>query len=349
MELFIHAGMNKTGSSSIQATLNGRRFGTTRYLDWRSPNHSGLFALLFHEPVEAYHSFKLKGFSREALLAQRREAFEQLDAELASGETGRLIFSGESVSAHYPDAVFRMADHLATRGVDVRILAYVRPPVSFMQSAFQQRVRSGGMKTLRPKGLWPAYRARFEKLDQAFGRERVTLKPFLRDRLTGGDVVLDLLAELGVTLDPAEIVRTNESASLESIAMIFAQRHFGSGLSMGFPGSHRSNERFIKALGRIGTQKLAFSPALTDPVMAENRDDLEWMEERLGTPLADAPSPSDRPIATEADLLAVAEEACDTLEPLLLEAMRADAPGDHGRLTRNLEVLRALFVWKSGG
>ena len=55
---------------------------------------------------------------------------------------------------------------------NITVIAYVRPPVSFMASAFQQAVRVEG-RTDRRSRFWPGYRERFEKLDTVFGRENV--------------------------------------------------------------------------------------------------------------------------------------------------------------------------------
>ena len=56
---------------------------------------------------------------------------------------------------------------------DLRACGFVRSPASFMESVFQQRLKSGNA-TFNPRALYPGYRARLEKFDLALGRERVT-------------------------------------------------------------------------------------------------------------------------------------------------------------------------------
>lgn len=334
--------MHKTGSSSIQRTLQRQDLGNTRYLDWRSPNHSALFALLFHEPVEEYHAFSGNGIPRDHLLEDRATWMTRLNEQMLSHDYDRVLFSAEDISGGYRDAVARMAEFFRERSSDIEVIAYVRPPISFMQSAFQQRVRSGGLNHLDPATLWPGYRARFNKLDQIFGRANVKLKKFSAGKLIGGDVVLDIAQELGVNLVEELIVRGNESASLEAVALLFAQRHLGDGFVKGFAGAQRGNTRFISALDKIGTRKLIFAPKLVEPVIEANRADLDWIEERLGESLLDTPQSSDLQISSEADLLVVAEECSGELEDLLINLIRSDVPGEHGRIARNLNLLRHL-------
>ncbi len=344
MRVILHAGMNKTGSSSIQQTFANQRFPEVDYVNWRSHNHSGMVSLLFESAPENSFNFRDKGRDRAYLLAERDEWTKKLAAQLEAGKDRCFLLSAELISSPLSDAVPTMADFFARFTDDIRVIAYVRPPISFMQSAFQQRVRGGQAQKLRPAGLWPDYRKRFEKLDTAFGRERVTLKKFTPDALLDGDVVHDFAREIGVTLDPTTAVRTNVAVSLEALALLFAQRKLGDGYVRGIKGAAKGNRRFLAALENVGTQKFAFAPSLTAPTVKRFRDDLQWMEARLGEPLLDTPRTGTvRQIASEEDLLAVAEENQDKVEKLLIDLIQENDPKPYGRLVRNLDLLRKLY------
>jgi hypothetical protein len=64
-ELILHAGMNKTGSSSIQKSLRALSGEKINFLKWKWENHSDLFMLLFQDKIlrEKYHIFKTQGWS----------------------------------------------------------------------------------------------------------------------------------------------------------------------------------------------------------------------------------------------------------------------------------------------
>ncbi len=345
MKLIIHAGMHKTGSSSIQQTLARLPMPGRLYFDWELPNHSTLFALLFHEPVEEYRLFKSNGDTRQALLAKRAEWQDKIKADLAGSGAEIAIFSAEEISGRYHDAVERMRDFFEPLVDEIEVLAYVRPPVSSMQSAFQQAVKGNGMKRLRMEALWPHYRRRLDMLDTVFGSERVRLKKFDRKSLDAGNVVIDFGHEIGVEIPEDRIIQSNESLSLEALALLFAQRRLGEGLVTGFSGALRANNRFINALRGIGSGKLAFAPELVDPVLQAHAEDLAWAEARLGQPLRDSAKTDGRLIATEEDLLAIAAENQAELAECLLEEIRAGGQGGPRRkLLRNLELLRTLHV-----
>ncbi|GAB5376970.1 MAG: hypothetical protein AcusKO_34320 [Acuticoccus sp.] len=348
MSLLIHAGMNKTGSSSIQNYLKQHDLGAVRYMEWRTANHSALFALLFHEPVEEYHSFRGRGETREALLRERTVWLERVAGQLDANRDRTIVMSAEDISGPYPDAVRRMGEFFARFTSDIKVVAYVRPPISFMQSAFQQRVASGGLDCLNTAGLWPGYRGRFEKLDEAFGAHNVTLRRYASDALRGGDVVLDFCDVLGVSPSGYTPVRDNSSLSLEALSLIFLQRKLGEGFVRGYRQAHESNTRFLRVLSTVGRRKLAFAPELVAPMIARNRADVAWIEERLGEPLLDVPQEDGDLIASEADLLAVAQDCRKELDDVLCRAVRMTQRGEDetaiDRLAHKLDVLRQLLA-----
>lgn len=348
MPLIIHAGMNKTGSSSIQAFLKSNDLGSLEYLKWHSANHSALFALLFHEPVEEYHSFQGRGDTREKLLGERKRWASQLAEQLQARPDRTAVMSAEDISGPYPEAVVRMRDFFGRFTSDIKVYAYVRSPISFMQSAFQQRVAGGGNDRLNPASLWPGYRARFEKLDNAFGRENVTLRKFAPETLSGGDVVLDFCELLGIAPTRYDPVRDNRSLSLEATALLFTQRKLGEGFVRGYPGAHESNNRFIDALRTVGDRKLVFAPKLVNPVVARNRADIDWMEARLGEPVLDVPQEGGEGIESEADLMSIAQTCRKELDNVVCRMVRETARGADNdavdRLAHKLDFLRQLVA-----
>lgn len=212
-----------------------------------------------------------------------------------------------------------------------------------MQSSFQQRLKANLRELSESQAPWPNYRKRFEKLYNVFGKENVTLKLFDPASLVSGDVCVDFFAELGLQIRPDQVVRANESMSLEACALLFAQRSLGQGFVQGFEGVHASNFAFIDSLSRIGKGKFRFKRSFLEPIVEKYRHDIDWMEARLGVSILDLPDKDDQDsIGSAEDLLQIADRNRDALEDLLFREIckQGDAPRD--RLIRNLELLRKM-------
>ena len=342
VKVIIHAGMPKTGSTSIQWTFARQDLGHVRYFRWRVANHIGLFALLFFEPVEEYWYFKRNGKSREELLQQREKWLESFKQDLTRPGASTCLLSNEAITR--PQSLSALAPlkaFLEKYSDDIQIVAYIRSPVGFMQSMFQESVKNGNT-VFNPRLLWPRYRWRIEPLDRVFGRENVTLRKFDPKTLKNGSVVDDLAEFAGIALPPGSAWNENESLSLEALALLFVQRKFGRGRATGFPGAPGKNVALRKRLAAIGKEKIRFAPELLLPTVEANKADLEWMERRLSEPLLDIPKNSNGPLLrSEQDLLSVADRSFPELEALV-----PDPPTDATLSTRE-NMIRKIesFLW----
>lgn len=347
MRLIIHAGMHKTGSSSIQETFAALTRDSFSYAPFTATNHSGLFEHLTspYRDGEIYHGFaksgvpetKLERLHKRHLIAFRNWLRSLTVPGILSAEDIGGTDKGPQIEALHA----MIARH---KHVEPEVLIYVRPPHSFMESAFQQRVKGGDLGRWRPQNLWPKYRARVETLDRIFGRDRVTVRAFHPWEFPDKDVVQDFAGFVGVTLDPSEIRRTNEGLSAEAAALIYIQRKFGNGLEKPGPQVPRRNIQWAMLLNTLGTQKLRFADTLVAPVLEGNRADLDWIEERIGRPLEDRRSGSGPEIASEEDLIRLGLAQVDRLEALLREKIDQGLPQDdpQDRTVKLLESLRAL-------
>ena len=346
MKVIVHAGMHKTGSTSIQETFTRHDLGHVRYFRWRIANHIGLLALLFFEPVEEYWYFKRHGHSREELLQQREKWLESFKQDLTRPGASTCLLSAEEIThPQSPSALAPLKAFLEKYSDDIQIVAYIRSPVGFMQSLFQERVKNGNT-VFNPRLLWPGYRQRFEPLDRVFGRENVTLRKFDPKTLKNGSVVDDLAEFAGIALPPGSAGNANKSLSLEALALLFVQRKFGRGRATGFPvlgdGATGKNDALRKFLAAIGKEKIRFAPELVLPVIEARKADLEWMERRLSEPLLDIPKNSNGPLLrSEQDLLSVADRSFPELEALV-----PDPPADATLSTRE-NMIRKMesFLW----
>jgi len=278
----------------------------------------------------------------------RDQLAAQIAAWLADGTAPRFLVSAEDISA--PDfdhaAVARMAAFFDRFGAETHVHAYARAPASFMQSAFQQRVKQEkpGAVDLDAAGLWPRYRARFEPLDDVFGPDRVHLRAFDPDAFTGGDVVADFAGWLGVGPVTAPPARANDGLSCEAVCVVFCR--LAGLLPEEYPApdlAARFRATPARALAGFGTRRFAFSRAFLDPARAAQRADLDWIEARLGQTLPDRRLP-DRQApgaapGSAADMRMVAETCRDDLCRFLAQAPPPPT-GPRQALTRLVRRLR---------
>ena len=328
--IIIHAGMHKTGSTSIQSTfarLDGNRVDIPPR---RGVNCNIWFYELFVQLA------KSPEISPEEIVDTRHRLLGQtLERRRPGRALHPLLISGEDMSYDHEHAeigLIAMAEYLREHsGEDVRVIAYVRPPRSFISSWFQQKSRGIIRKTMIapdarrwqtvPNAYWPRYRARFEKFDTIFGRENVTLKPFQRERLEGGDVVLDFARETGVALDPGEVVRARESLSLGVAALLYVRQRFGKQRKEIEPRGRHGY--FVRQISTLGARRFVFADTATDPLVEAHRADLDWMEARLGVPLSEPAVPEGEGIGSEAELIAVALAARPLLEDRIAQVIAA--------------------------
>ncbi len=285
MKIFIHVGMHKTGSSSIQNTfsaIKGRE--DFLYLPWEGPNHSGLFVLLFEDPARSCKSigFRKQGLTEENMRARRLEWFRKTNQALSRTKAKTVLLSAESICGPFDTATRRLHAFCREKFDAVQVIGYVRDPASYMASAFQEIVKTGNLPRLDPAPIWPHYRRAFEKLDRYFGKENVKLKFFDKKKLVNGSVVDDIAHEMVIIPDNREAIFSNESLSLEATALLFVQRKLGDGFVEGLPQVHKYNWDFVHKLSHIGETKFMFSREFVQAARNQFKDDVDWIQTRMG-------------------------------------------------------------------
>ncbi|MBD3763762.1 MAG: hypothetical protein IE927_03230 [Rhodobacterales bacterium] len=208
MELLLHIGTEKTGSTAIQAWLDANDRGlaqsgihVARCLG--RPDHRWLAiqARTPGRPVEDLLSPGLQAARDPAALGAHLAA--ALADEVAAAEAADchlFVISSEHLHSRLPTAteVNRVAALLAPLFDGVEVLCYLRPQAELHQSRLSVGVRAlaHGPWALEAFATDPAYYdyfALWQRWSAAFGE--VTLVPFRRV----GDVVQDFAARLGVS------------------------------------------------------------------------------------------------------------------------------------------------------
>lgn len=212
----IHAGMPKTGSTSIQGWLQNSAAELRRERDVRI-----LVATPRERPtpevrVAPYriggrlHSagvIRLARNAKDARSGLAEDLCAQIDAHAERHET--VLITSESFAQMFwqvQEAFLRALDELARRHV-VRVGYYVRPQHTALEAAWRQ----WGFRSSHPPARYIEKRSRqlhyidtYEVTRRKAPRISFEPRPFRTDLLEGGDVVVDFARHfLGV--DPAEV------------------------------------------------------------------------------------------------------------------------------------------------
>lgn len=326
----IHCGMPKTGSSSIQHTLCHAPSGVLpfQYVYVDKPNLTDLVGAVWHQNPAVFHTNRKLGLT-PAQAQRKRDRLQQLLAEQINKVEGDGLISAEGFYFLSESGLRAFYDWVSSFVDSILVVGYVRPPKSFMESAFQQGLKGGNFASLNLERVFPQYRKRLEKFDLVFGRENVQFWKFDRESFRGGDVVEDFCTRLGFEIASEQLHHRNEGLSLGAVRLLFAYRKFGPGYGVG-PKVVAENFQLTKRLSQLqGGSKLRFAPELIKPILKMYRSDIEWIEKRLGSSLhEDIPDTPDA-VRSEEDLLRFDEEALRWLAEQL-------GPGHVRRLHSNM-------------
>jgi hypothetical protein len=309
--IYIHAGMHKTGTTSIQTTLFRNRRWLQRhganYLSI-SENHSTTLYPLFSAEPHRLPVNARKGFDTEEKAARRNAAIRKaLTRALAANTSPRLVVSGEELLSLPPPGLSGLKQALAPHAGDLRAIVYVREPIGYVSSAFQEMLRNGfAWDALVANPPAPQYR-RIQKLIDAFGRDHVDIRVYDRARLHDGDLMADFLSAVGLEPRLAREfapVRINRSLCHEAVLLVAA-------LNRRYPTPYAGalnpaiDYEVFKILGAIEGRPFRCPAAVYRRLQPAVADDVAWLNETMGEtvfsyepPADDAPEPGNDETAT---------------------------------------------------
>lgn len=152
-EVIIHAGLHKTGSTSIQRSLffnqqilkrNGYQFLDVIKPDKRKlKNHSSAIINLFRDNPEDHYLNKINDWDA---IEVKEFYCNQLDSAIEKLGEKKLLISGEGISSLNEDGLERLKDYF--KGFNIRIIVYVRDPYEAMCSRLQDVITNGVKRPL---------------------------------------------------------------------------------------------------------------------------------------------------------------------------------------------------------
>lgn len=192
-KIYLHIGLNKTGTSSLQDffSMNAEALRSREGLVFPRAGRDKTA----HHPLSKWVKAALAGGGQaDPALA------EALRAELQGAD--KAVISSEDFHTQGPKGIEYLAQLLA--GHDVRVVLYVREHVSYLASWYQQNVQATHLSCAFDSFCYFT-RKPLHKIAEAWGlavgRDKVTVRLYDRNALKGGDIVQDFAGIVGLPGD----------------------------------------------------------------------------------------------------------------------------------------------------
>lgn len=233
VDLVLHIGTGKTGTTSIQSFLhaNRGRLADLGFLYPRSPGktrHARIsLSVLPEQAVERAPAWHRQGFTSHPEF--REQVHRDLRAELAEAGLPAAILSDEALFGAKPVAVEglrRLTDDIAR---SVRVVLYLRRQDDHVASRYQQVVKVGETRRLAERvrlldlsGFYD-YRAKLDRWQKIMEPTSIVVRRFERDSFAGGSLHQDFLDAAGVDAradELTQVTQLNESLDAEAVELL---------------------------------------------------------------------------------------------------------------------------------
>lgn len=279
--VYLHIGMNKTGTSAIQTTL-ARHSEAMRSAGLLYPQ-AGRMGMAHYGLSDTLGFSQGTSEPRSAQKHGQQALYESVQHELQASEAGTVVFSSENFSL--PRKVEAVRDFFSS--FDVRVVVYLRRHDSWWESAYAQAVKMverppwgpGIEAFLRYHKRWKPnhgnYRELVDRWAGVFGPRNIIVRPYEAQQNDGG-VVGDFFGvighgEIAQGLEPNS-TRVNEKLDDSILTLIDIYQR----LDVGDRVRARLLEHAKSAAGS-GTRSTLLSPALRRKLIETHADDYAYI------------------------------------------------------------------------
>jgi hypothetical protein len=295
-QIIVHAGLSKTGSTSIQESCRRQRTLLHRqginYPEFSFDgevfrNHS-LPVILAVSDNPAQYKLGLKRRFEE----RGEDAASACAAGLTSvledvGDT--LLLSSERIAGLNPEDLVRLRDLLMIHAEKLRVLVYIRSPFELLESTLQERAKAGAVvDAITVPGR---ARRRVENLQAVFANQ-LEVVDYHRAKSVDGGLVAGFLSQCGlpdlVQVD-FEQLQSNPRISSEAFELMNA-------VNRQYPGKEQARHGVERAPGDLNALieltgvPFGFLWATSPEVYQGALEEFQWFQREFGIEFPEPPS-----------------------------------------------------------
>ncbi|HSI50472.1 MAG TPA: hypothetical protein VLA61_19575 [Ideonella sp.] len=229
-KLFLHIGVEKTGTTSIQTYLARNRDvlrarGVLYPTAPGAQNHIGLAVLACNRRQRVQDLLIGLGIESDTDWdAYRERLCEQLQASSAQADVDKIVLSNEHMSSRLIEAgeLQALREALLPLADEIQVILYARRQDEVILSDYSTQVRSGVCEPFR---YLPYYRRKYSYYELAklwagvFGESAMHCRVFDPQHFVEGNLLTDFMAAIEVPADGSFISGSRENESLSARAL----------------------------------------------------------------------------------------------------------------------------------
>jgi hypothetical protein len=300
--VFLHIGVHKTGSTSIQESLgkirdvlisHGYLYPVFDIDGTTINNHSIPLFSLFSKNPQSYHPNISRGYDSMDKIQILHESYKtQFVRQLERFEGENLIISGEDISVLDPEGIENLKNYLiqsTNAEVAIKVILFCRNPITYARSHIQQCVKGGSVLEDEIDAYFSFvrthYQTRLANFLTAFPKDSITVARY-------EDAISHQYGLLGgflsaIRADPRlakgfDKKMLNKSLSYESIIIINAINKNLPRFKDNAPNPQRSGYRH-DLIRRISGTKFDFDAEFNRRIWTESHEDMCWLHENFSS------------------------------------------------------------------
>jgi len=232
LEIYLHIGLEKTGSTSIQHYLTKYR---NKLLEnnilypnsLHTPNNEYIY-LLFSD-IEKTDDLKIKHrlISKEKYIEFIEKTKKAFIDEIYKTNPTKIIISNEHLSSRLSrQNIEDLNKFLKSITPNIKVIAYVRRQDKLIESLYSTVIKSGGVLSIDEfiekikfrKDL--KFFSFFNMWADIFGKENLIIRIFDKEKLYKNDIVCDFKKALNLNWLPEEKILANKSLGIKKIELL---------------------------------------------------------------------------------------------------------------------------------
>ena len=297
MNLILHIGIEKTGSSSIQTFLFENREALEKagygyiYTKGRVDQRDLAVAFMKRSKSDAYtKTHMIEGEEVRSAFCERVK--QQLAGEVESLRNMGIhtcIISSEHLNSRIKDdnQLQALGSYLQSMFDEVRVIAYVRDQRKKLPSQFCTNIKTGATLSFSQafdkylSGERDFYDKSFQRWENVFGREALRLQLFERKCFYGGDLIQDFLNLSGIELGQKDLKQLKAAANI-SLSKIACEilRIVNFLLPRNSLRSVAVRERLIKRLSHLPGRPWSLSSEQSEMIKKKYQDSNEELRKK---------------------------------------------------------------------